>query len=220
VNWFTNLKIRTKLIAISMTSIVALFAITRFGLYQTHRVYESAKYAAVNSVPSFVVLDGAQNAFDEMRRLTTQHVFTSDPAEMAEIEEKIDRKGCELDAALEKYEPLISDDKDKSLLASDRWVLPQIKTARDSVLGLSRHGHKQEAAELAGTSVADLAGQVDAALAAHRVNKAQLGKAASDESNRIFGNAMLLEAAGRSRSAGRSASALCSGLAFDHPSAG
>lgn len=76
-----------------MTAIVALCAITGFGLYQTRRVYDSAKYAAVNSVPSCAVLDAAQNAFDEMRRLTTQHVFTSDPAEMKEIEEKIDRKG-------------------------------------------------------------------------------------------------------------------------------
>jgi methyl-accepting chemotaxis protein len=194
VNWFAYLKIRTKLIVLSMTAIVALCAITGFGLYQTRRVYDSAKYAAVNSVPSFVDLDAAQNAFDEMRRLTTQHVFTSDPADMKDIEEKIDQKGRELDAALENYEPLISDDKDKGLLAADRWVLPQVKSARESVLGLSRHGHKEEAAELAGTSLADLAGQVNAALAAHRAYKAQLGKAASDESNRIFGDAMLLEA--------------------------
>ncbi|WP_169708720.1 methyl-accepting chemotaxis protein [Trinickia terrae] len=195
MNWFANLKIATRLMALLLVALVALCGITGFGLYQASRVYESASYAAVNTVPSLVVLDNAQSAFDTMQRLTTEHILSNDPERLKDLEEKIGQQRREIDAQFKNYEPLISDDKDKGMLATDRSLMAQFDSVRDNVLARSRDDKKEQAAALMRTSLFELVKQMDAALAAHRAYNLELGQGGTNDAKHIFNNAKLLESA-------------------------
>jgi methyl-accepting chemotaxis protein len=193
MSWFKHLKIGTKLIALALIALLALCGITGFSVYQTREVYNAASYAAINTVPSFVVLDNAQSAFDQVMNLTTQHVFATDTARMQDLEAQIAQQRRELDTQFKNYEPLLSDDKDKSMLEADRAIMSQIDAIRENVLALSRGGKKQDAAELVGTSLPEWVARMNAALVAHRAYNAQLGQGGMDEGKHIFDRALLLE---------------------------
>jgi methyl-accepting chemotaxis protein len=190
----TKAKIAARLIALQLAALLALCGITAFGVYQTHRVYDAASYAAVNTVPSFVVLNNAQAAFDDLLRLTNAFTSAPDLAHMDALQSSIDQARREIDVQFKNYEPLISDGRDKGMLAADRALIAQIDPVRNSVLTLARDGRKQEAMDLNGTRLGDLVKQTNATFAMHRAYNAQLGQTGSDEAKQILGSATWLEA--------------------------
>ncbi|MCS6507989.1 methyl-accepting chemotaxis protein [Burkholderia thailandensis] len=190
---FSDMKIGARLIVLILAALVALCAITGFGIYESRRVYTAASYSTVNTVPSFVVLDDAQHAFDSMLLLVNQHVFSTNADQTKDLEQKIAQERRNVDSQFSKYEQLLSSDKDKDLLAADRALMSQLDAVRDNVLALSRDGKKQEAGELMGTRMTELAQQLNTALAAHRAFNVDLGRAGSNEAKDIIDRAVTLE---------------------------
>ncbi|AJX34693.1 methyl-accepting chemotaxis protein [Burkholderia oklahomensis] len=190
---FSDLKIGARLIVLILAALVALCGITGFGIYESRRVYTAASYSTVNTVPSFVVLDDAQLAFDSMLLLVNQHVFSTNADQAKDFEQKIAQQRREVDNQFAKYEPLLSNDKDKEMLATDRALMSQLDAVRDNVLALSRDGKKQEAGDLMGTRMTEIAKQTNAALAAHRAFNVDLGQAGSNEAKDIIDRAVMLE---------------------------
>ncbi|AGK50623.1 MULTISPECIES: methyl-accepting chemotaxis protein [Burkholderia] len=191
---FYDMKIGARLIVLILAALTALCAITGFGIYESRRVYTAASYSTVNTVPSFVVLDDAQRAFDSMLLLVNQHAFSTNADQTRDLEQKIAQERRNVDNQFSKYDALLSNDKDKELLAADRALMSQFDTMRDNVLALSRDGKKQEAGELMGTRMTELAQQVNTALAAHRAFNVDLGQAGSNEAKDIIDRAVTLEA--------------------------
>ncbi|KVD82529.1 chemotaxis protein [Burkholderia sp. ABCPW 14] len=191
---FSDLKIGARLIVLILAALVALCGITGFGIYESRRVYTAASYSTVNTVPSFVVLDDAQLAFDSVLLLVNQHVFSTNADQAKDLEQKIAQQRREVDSQFAKYEPLLSNDKDKAMLATDRALMSQLDAVRDNVLALSRDGKKQEAGDLMGTRMTEIAKQMNAALAAHRAFNVDLGQAGSNEAKDIIDRAVTLEA--------------------------
>ncbi|MDN7671425.1 methyl-accepting chemotaxis protein [Burkholderia oklahomensis] len=191
---FSDLKIGARLIVLILAALVALCGITGFGIYESRRVYTAASYSTVNTVPSFVVLDDAQLAFDSMLLLVSQHVFSTNADQAKDFEQKIAQQQREVDNQFAKYESLLSSDKDKEMLATDRALMSRLDAARDNVLALSRDGKKQEAGDLMGTRMTEIAKQTNAALAAHRAFNVELGQAGSNEAKDIIDRAVMLEA--------------------------
>ncbi len=191
---FSDMKIGTRLIVLILAALAALCAIAGFGIYESRRVYTAASYSTVNTVPSFVVLDDAQRAFDSMLLLVNQQVFSTTADQAKALEPRIAQARREVDAQFAKYETLLSNDKDKALLAADRARVSQLDAVRENVLALSRDGRKQEAGELMGTRMTELAQQTNAALAAHRAFNVDLGQAGSNEAKDIIDRAVTLEA--------------------------
>ncbi|KGS01902.1 methyl-accepting chemotaxis protein [Burkholderia sp. ABCPW 111] len=190
---FYDMKIGARLIVLILAALVALCAITGFGIYESRRVYTAASYSTVNTVPSFVVLDDAQRAFDSMLLLVNQHVLSTNADQAKDFEQKIAQERRNVDDQFTKYEPLLSNDKDKEMLATDRALMSQLDAVRDNVLALSRNGKKQEAGDLMGTRMIEIAKQMDSALAAHRAFNADLGQAGSNEAKDIIDRAVTLE---------------------------
>ncbi|AOJ08193.1 methyl-accepting chemotaxis protein [Burkholderia mayonis] len=191
---FSDLKIGARLIVLILAALVALCGITGFGIYESRRVYTAASYSTVNTVPSFVVLDDAQLAFDSMLLFVNQHVFSTNADQAKDLEQKIAQQRREVDNQFVKYETLLSNDKDKAMLATDRALMSQLDAVRDNVLALSRDGKKQEAGDLMGTRMTEIAKQMNAALAAHRAFNVDLGQAGSNEAKDIIDRAVTLEA--------------------------
>jgi methyl-accepting chemotaxis protein len=159
------------------------------GLDQIKRVYDAASYASVNTVPSFVVLDNAQGAFSTMRVLVYQHLLTSDAVKKTDIEGKISGQRAQIVAQLKQYEPSISDDHDKALLAEDSASLANFEAVRDRVLALSRE-NSQDAFALAREQMFPAAQKLDAALMAHRGYNVELGQDGTNQAARIISHAL------------------------------
>jgi methyl-accepting chemotaxis protein len=193
MNLFLNMKIGARLNVVLLVALIALCGITGFGVYQTGRVYEVASYAEVNSVPSIVVLGDAQAAFDAAVRLTIQQIYSGDVAQMNAQDQQVRQKQREMEIQFKNYEPLVSDDKDKGMLATDRALASQIASVRAEVLALFRDGKKEEATAIAGTSLVKLVSQLDGALAAHRSYNVELAQNGARVAKDTFNNAKLFE---------------------------
>ena len=107
MKWFYSMTVAKRLTVLVASAAFGLFCVAGLGIDQIKRVYDSASYASVNTVPSFVVLDNAQGAFSTMRVLVYQHLLASDAITKKDIESKISEKRALFAAQLKQYEPLI-----------------------------------------------------------------------------------------------------------------
>src|SRR5471030_226557 len=189
MKWFYQLTVAKRLTVLIASAALGLFCVAGIGLDQIKRVYDAASYASVNTVPSFVVLDNAQGAFSTMQVLAYQHLLTSDAAKKKDIESKISEQRTLLAAQLKQYEPLISDDHDKGLLAEDGANLVNYEAVRDRVLALSRE-NSQDAFALAQEQMFPAAQKLDAALMAHRGYNVELGQGGTDQAAQIISRAV------------------------------
>jgi methyl-accepting chemotaxis protein len=128
-------------------------------------------------------------AFDAMTILTSKHVSATDPQKMQSIGQQIDAQRQQLRAKLDAYEPLVSDEKDRSMLAADRAATVQSAEIRDRVLALSRQNKKDEADALLNGAMADAIAHVETAIEAHRAYNGQLGKQGTERAQAIIDNA-------------------------------
>jgi len=169
-----------KMIFLVLSAAFGIILLAILGLTQMNRVYQSANYGNINTVPSILTLDQAFSPMAAMRTQLWQHIAASDEKVMATIEERITANRKKIDEALKTYEGLVSDEKDKSLLAADRSALNDFDQLRDKVYVLSRVNKMEEARDLVMANQALMARLWDA-FEDHRQYNAELGKKASDE---------------------------------------
>ncbi|GLU31463.1 methyl-accepting chemotaxis protein [Trinickia caryophylli] len=194
MNWFYSLKIARRLMLLNLVAAVALFAITGFGIYQTRRVYEAASYSTENTVPSLLVLDRASDALSATRTLTNKYLASTDPQAAKSAEDAIAKETEAVNAAFKEYEGLLSDDKDRALLAADRALMAEADRVRMQAIALARDGKKAEAYELVGTRLADAAQRLSAAVQAHRAYNEAQGKQGASDAQQIISSAQWFEA--------------------------
>ena len=189
MKWFYSMTVAKRLTVLVASAAFGLFCVAGLGIDQIKRVYDSASYASVNTVPSFVVLDNAQGAFSTMRVLVYQHLLASDAITKKDIESKISEKRALFAAQLKQYEPLISDDHDKGLLAEDSADLVNFDAVSARVLALSRE-NSQDAFVLARGQMFPAAQKLDAALMAHRGYNVELGLSGTAQAAQIISRAL------------------------------
>jgi methyl-accepting chemotaxis protein len=143
-----------KMILLVLAALIGIVALAAMGRYQLARVYDAASYGTVNSVPSFIVLDEAFEHLALFRTRVWQHVAQTDADKMTRIEEQIAEHRRKVDEALKKYDALVSDDKDKGLLAADRASFADYARVADEAMKLSRANKNAEARDLLMTNAA------------------------------------------------------------------
>ena len=168
---------------------VLILAVT--GLYQMQRIYEVTNYTNINTVPSILVIDEAAAPAAVLRTQVWQHMSQTEQARMAEIEQRIANNRQKVADALKKYEGLISDEKDRALLAADQKALADYDVLREKVMALSRANRNTEARDMLMDNQAIL-GRIGEAFEEHREYNAELGKRAADEAARTQSSATLL----------------------------
>lgn len=169
-----------KMIFLVLSAAFGIILLAILGLTQMNRVYNSANYGNVNTVPSILTLDQAFSPMASMRTLLWQHIANSDEKIMVSIEERITTSRKKIDEALKAYEGLLSDDKDKGLLAADRAALNDFDQLREKVYILSRANKMEEARDLVMANQTIMARLWDA-FEEHRQHNSELGKKASDD---------------------------------------
>ncbi|HSW03990.1 methyl-accepting chemotaxis protein [Aquabacterium sp.] len=183
--------IAKKMALLVLFALLGILLLAGVAQYQMARVYETANYANVNTVPSILVIDEAFAPMAVLRAQVWQHLAQSEDARMSEIEKSMTDNRRAIDDALKKYEGLLSDDKDKALLAADRAALADYDGLRDKALGLSRQNKNAEARDLLMANLA-VAGKVWDAFQAHRKYNEDLGRKAAEEAVAVKAAATLI----------------------------
>src|SRR5471030_2344665 len=178
-----------RLLTLILGAAVGLLALAGLALNQMGRIYTAANYANVNTVPSILVLDQAHDAFSTLQVLTYSHVLNTDKGIMMALDQKINVERDRIELALKNYEPLLSDEKDKGLLATDRSLLKEYDSGREKVLLLSRDNKNVEAQALIESVVTPVSQQLNSAIMAHRLYNVELGQTAASEAGAIIKSA-------------------------------
>ena len=181
--------VKAKMTVLLLIAVVGMVALSVMSQYQAARVYDSASYGTVNSIPSLLVLDDAFSELALLRTRVWQHIAQTDAAEKTKLEKQMSDDLKKLDDALKRYEPLLSDDKDRSLLAAERTSLAEYNDMRLKAIELSNDHKPTEARDLLMANQAVLAKVWDD-FTAHRDYNEVLSKNAGEEAGsmkRTFG---------------------------------
>jgi methyl-accepting chemotaxis protein len=182
------LTIKKKILVLAGSGLLGVLLLAGFGQIEMAKVYERANYANLNSVPSILLIDRAIRSFEDIRLSTTRHILNTDEAKMAEIDSDLRRGRDLLEKELKDYEGLVSDDKDKQLLADDRSIAAEYFSANDQVLLLSR-ANKNDQARILQEKNRPIAERLKAALGQHMRYNEELAKQASDRAAAAKSNA-------------------------------
>ena len=179
--------VANRLYLLVISAVFGFVVLTALEYNQIDRVFESANYGNVNTVPSIIVLDVAAQALWAERVRAYRHVLVNETDKKNDIESKIKSAQQELQTQFKKYEidgclgvSCISDDKDKSLLVADRAAVAAYETAVVQIIALSNQGKHDEAKDLllknieTGTKASD-------AIKAHIEYNEMLSKKATDD---------------------------------------
>jgi len=161
-----KLTVAKKMVLLVSIAILGLFGLALFGQSTMNAIYEKVNYGNVNSIPSITTLSDASIQFGRMRVRIYRHVLNSDPTKMAEIETQIKEARNGISNALRKYEGMLSDDKDKQMLANDLVSLDEYLKGTDITLDFSRQNKSEQARDTL-TQYATQAESLNAALQTH-----------------------------------------------------
>jgi methyl-accepting chemotaxis protein len=143
-----KLTVAQKMSLLGGSALLGIALLAGLGQNQMAKIFESANYATVNTVPSLVVADDLRKNVLRMRFGILRHVINTDASKMAEIEATLKGNRDAAHEALKKYEPLISDDKDKEFWQQQQKLLAEYELFIEPILAESRANHTEKAREL------------------------------------------------------------------------
>lgn len=172
------LTVGQRLFLLILLAIVGLGATAAISLRQIERVYDAARYAQVNTVPSIILIDDVQTAFNAIQRRLFQYVLATEAEEQQRLRQEIDTSRARLMARLDAYGPLISDERDGAMLADSRARIAEFATRESRLLALMRSAPAEQYRHYARTDLRDAIERVNLSFAAHRAYNVALGDAA------------------------------------------
>ena len=186
-----KLTVAQKMSMLAASALLGIGLLTGLAYNQMNKIFEAANYCTVNSVPSLVVLDDLRKHVLRMRIGVNRHILNSEPAKMAEIETIIKTHRDGTHAALNKYDGLVSDDKDKAMLAEEKRLFADYEAQIDAILAASRLNQTEKARDLtekASVSAEKVAGVINE----HFDYNVELAKKGADEAIAVKGQALNL----------------------------
>jgi methyl-accepting chemotaxis protein len=154
-----------RLYLLLFVAVGGLLTVALVNLGEMGKIYEEANYANVNTVPSIEQLDKAQAELGQVRSSLFRLVGGS--SSTAQAVETINKARGELDKAFKAYGGLLSDPKDKQLLAVDVAAFEAYRSGFDKLLELWRKNDKAAARDWASQLDSTLADRLGAALRTH-----------------------------------------------------
>ena len=137
-----------QLIAMLAIAIIGAFTIFGISITKMDAVYNETNLANVDSIPGIDILnDTIQNGY-RLRLNLWEHISNVDTGEMDKAEKAILKVKESIEDALKAYEPLVSDEEERSCLDKDKQTLAKAYEIILNVMKLSKEGHKTEAATM------------------------------------------------------------------------
>ncbi|WP_319244827.1 methyl-accepting chemotaxis protein [uncultured Propionivibrio sp.] len=186
-----KLTVAQKMIALVGAALLGIGILTGLGQYQMHRIYESANFANVNTVPSLIVLGDMRRAVLALRLRVARHIMNADGTKMAEVEATIKSAREDIAAQIKKYEPLVADGKDRDLLSQEGKLLAEFEAKIEPILIESRANHNEKARDLL-ESARTQANALEDAIQKHFQYNVDLGVKAADEAVAIRNSSVVV----------------------------
>jgi methyl-accepting chemotaxis protein len=139
------MKIARKLALLPMVALAGIALIVAIVVVDIRVVFNSADVGNARVVPALQLLSTLRYNFTATRINVWQHIEAHDPAAMADIEKQMASKHSLEEEALQAYEVLAVDAKDKELLTADRGAVAAYEIAKQRILAMSRDGKKADA---------------------------------------------------------------------------
>ena len=174
-----NMTVTRKMIVLISAAILGLAGLAWLGQNRMDLVYEKTNYANINSVPSIVILANAGESLGRLRVRVYRHVLNTDTAKMSEIETTIKDARDGVEKALQGYENLISDGKDKQMLDDDRAAYNEYLKGVEKTLDFSRENKNEQARDVLMQNAA-LAEKTNATFKTHMDYNIDLAKKAAN----------------------------------------
>lgn len=171
------------------SAVFGLLLVGGVALFQMERVYDAANYGNINSVPSLLVLNRLNQSFSDFRLNIYQHIVETDATKMAGIEAEARTRLEAFEKAARDYEPLLSDEKDRQLLAQERSLIQQYERGTQEILALSRAGKHEEAHQKL-LEIKPVAEKLHETLIQHIDYNAELSKKGGDQAVSINRSSM------------------------------
>ncbi|WP_295464472.1 methyl-accepting chemotaxis protein [uncultured Pseudomonas sp.] len=137
-----------KMLLLVLFALMGILLLAGVGQYQIEKVFDAANYGNDNTVPSLRALGDVNDSRSDYVASIYRHVLSSDEQSMTAVEQDIAAAKQRLEQSLSKYEGLLSDDRDRALLAADRTAVAGLFALGDKVIALSRQNRNDEAQAL------------------------------------------------------------------------
>lgn len=118
VKWFTNLRMRSKIISLVVLLVAAMALVGLLALAKLNVVSTDATDIARNWLPKTKYLGDLKSHAAELRRHLLQHVLSSAETEFREYEGKMQKDREQFEADLETLGRMLVTDKGKELYAA------------------------------------------------------------------------------------------------------
>lgn len=180
-----------RLYLLIFAAVVGLVGLAGLSYWQMERVYTAANYSTVNVVPSLVTLDDLRKNVLRVRLGMNRHIMNTDNTLMLEIEKNIQGNRDGVFTAIKKYEPLISDDKDRVAFEQVKNLYQEYDASIEPILAESRANHNEKARD-ALTKNIPLAEKLAGAINEQFDYNVELSKKAADEGIAIKSSATMM----------------------------
>ncbi|AVO53613.1 methyl-accepting chemotaxis protein [Ectopseudomonas mendocina] len=137
--------ISKKMILLVMSALLGILLLSGVAYQQMNQVYTAADFGNKNSVPSIVALNKLRNAVNTEIQLVYTHILSTDDKTMADIDATLKANRGDIQAAIDDYAKLITDDLDQQFLDADRKGIADFVQGAETVLTLSRTNQNEQA---------------------------------------------------------------------------
>ncbi|MBV8465799.1 MAG: methyl-accepting chemotaxis protein, partial [Burkholderiales bacterium] len=172
--------IRAKILALVVLALLGMAMMIAVSIVQMNKVYESADFGNVNTVPSLVVLDDLRYKFLMVRVYVNKYALATTDEEKAAMEEKINASRAGVRQAAKNYERLLTDDTDKAMLQHTVEQYSTYESKAEAMVAAVK-ANDAEQVKQANAAAAQLVDGVQASIDEQFAYNVKLGKKAAED---------------------------------------
>jgi len=136
-----KMTIARKLYLLIASVVLGLIILTGMSMYELGKVYDTASFSTVNTVPSILDLDTAIENGSSIRLALWKYLDNPPADEKAALEKSMHERHDAVIAALDKYQKEdLSDDTDRAMLQADRDTFSAYEKEREAVMAAMTAG--------------------------------------------------------------------------------
>ncbi|MDK4201626.1 methyl-accepting chemotaxis protein [Pseudomonas sp. HR1] len=137
-----------KMLLLVLSALLGILVLAGTGQYEIDQVFQAANYGNDNTVPSLKALGEVNDSRSDYVVGIYRHVLSTSSEAMTAAEQDLATAKERIGQSLAKYETLVSDDRDRGLLAADRAAFTALFNLGDQVIALSRQNRNDDAQAL------------------------------------------------------------------------
>jgi len=182
-----------KMLFLVLSAVLGILLLSGLSLYQMNKVFTSANFANVNTVPALVVLAELRANYNRVRININRHILNVDDKLFPEIERALNANRQGVFEGIKKYESTIADEKDRAYLDQIKTLYSEYDRLLEPIILESRKGE----AGMAGArnmmgKTTELFDKIAKTINDHFDYNVELGKKGADEAAAAKGSALIL----------------------------